>query len=259
MSDEEAQLHHELLILIQNCTPADKNSPLATYLPGFTSLRLLLVQQARSPREDDLLKSVLASYASYKKGGHRSDTDIASMTARDFMLLSKQSNNDAPQLQGARMNVLALPSEQQQQQQQPFQHQRDDPDPLLAPIFTGMVIQTAGGPSSNNSAQAGKQELAPLLGQQCSSGDNDNTHQESALQQFSMANHLYGHEFNGLHGVSPALHPIYSSHDQFASLGMSPALHPIASQQDGVLGLTPLGLSASQIAALLQNDDAMHF
>ena len=120
MSELENRLRHELLDLIHKCTPVDKSSPLAPYLPGFTSLRLLLTQQDCSHRDNDLLKSVLASYESYKKGD-RPDTDIAAMTARDFMLLSKEfvatSTSSYVQIpaQAASTTISMAPLSQRQQ------------------------------------------------------------------------------------------------------------------------------------------------
>jgi hypothetical protein len=271
MSEDETQLHHELLALIQKHTPSDKNAPLAAYLPGFTSLRLLLIQQIRSTRDDELLKSVLASYQSYKKGG-RSETEIASMTARDFMLLSKQSSSALPRNPSERTNVVAPP---QQHQHQPLQYQLLDADaPHLASILMGLPGQAVGGPSSTNNVMSNGTQVArqlPVLssGQHNSSGDNNNVDGDSALLHFAMGSHSYGQEYNTSLGVSPALHPItrmhlmgsptHSSHEQLPSLGVSPALHSIASQPDGASGLGPLGLSASQMSALLQDDAAMNF
>jgi hypothetical protein len=241
LTDEEFQLHHELLALIQACFPEDKNSPLASYLPGFTSLRLLLIQQSRSPRDDELLKSVLSSYASYKKGGHRTDMDIASMTARDFMLLSKLSHNNPPRLEpskAADIRPRQLPA---------APHQRVDPDPLLALIS---LHRQTGGPNTSIAQQA----PGPLHGQQHNTNRDGDSTLEGVLQNF-MNSQFSGHDFH----ASPVLHPLFTSQEQFASLGASPSLHPISSDaNDGVLNLQNLGLSASQIA-LVQNDSSMQY
>jgi hypothetical protein len=94
---------NELLTLIRTFTPADKTSPLAAYLPGFTSLRLLLEKPSRTTREEDLAQTLVESYSSYQRTG-MPPSDIASMVARDYMMLSQ---SPAPQ-----------PLLQQQQQQQ---------------------------------------------------------------------------------------------------------------------------------------------
>jgi hypothetical protein len=80
-----------LLRIIERHTPSDSSSPQANFLPGFEALRLLLLKEKRSPREIDLLNTVLACYDSYKTIG-RSEADTACMTARDYMLLGKESS-----------------------------------------------------------------------------------------------------------------------------------------------------------------------
>jgi hypothetical protein len=76
--------------------PTLQNSPYAPYLPGFTSLPLLLTKQSRTQQESDLLTTILDSYSSYLTSG-RSNSETAWMIARDFMLLSQ--TNSFPQLQ----------------------------------------------------------------------------------------------------------------------------------------------------------------
>jgi hypothetical protein len=51
----------------------------------------LLLKEKHSPREIDLLNTVLACYDSYKTIG-RSEADTACMTARDYMFLEKESS-----------------------------------------------------------------------------------------------------------------------------------------------------------------------
>lgn len=79
---------NDLLLLMRTYTPADKNSPLAVYLPGFTSLRLLLEKNVKSPREEELAQTLVESYSSYCQSG-RTPSDVAWMVARDYMLLSQ--------------------------------------------------------------------------------------------------------------------------------------------------------------------------
>jgi hypothetical protein len=88
-SEEEIRLKN-LLTLVQGYMPADKRSPLAMYLPGFTSLQMLLQKKSRSNRDDQLVNLALASYESYQRSGYN-DADLVSMVARDFMLMSKQT------------------------------------------------------------------------------------------------------------------------------------------------------------------------
>ena len=81
----------ELGDLISSQMPDDKNSPLAGLLPGFTSLRLLLLKPNRTEREVELLDKALSLYGQYKRSG-QSDETIASMVCRDFMQLSRQDS-----------------------------------------------------------------------------------------------------------------------------------------------------------------------
>lgn len=81
----------ELADLISNQMPDDKNSPLASLLPGFTSLRLLLLKTNRSEREAELLQKALSLFGQYKQSGHSTET-IAAMICRDFMQWTRQDN-----------------------------------------------------------------------------------------------------------------------------------------------------------------------
>lgn len=81
----------ELGDLISNQMPDDKNSPLAGLLPGFTSLRLLLLKANRTEREVVLLDKALSLYRQYKQSGHTEES-LASMICGDFMQLSRQEN-----------------------------------------------------------------------------------------------------------------------------------------------------------------------
>jgi hypothetical protein len=79
---------HDVLKLITDHAPANKNSPYAPYLPGFTSLRLLLIKPDRTAHENDLMTTMLDSYSSYLPTG-RPPAELAWMIARDFMLLTQ--------------------------------------------------------------------------------------------------------------------------------------------------------------------------
>ncbi|VEU37489.1 unnamed protein product [Pseudo-nitzschia multistriata] len=100
----------DVVSLLGELMPSDPNSPLAPYLSGFMSLRLLLLRSSRSPEEEDRARTMLDSYTSYSQGA-RSKADIGIMLARDYMFLS-QSN-------GATNNTI-----QQPQQQHPIQLQQ---------------------------------------------------------------------------------------------------------------------------------------
>jgi hypothetical protein len=81
----------EVVSLLGELMPSDPNSPLAPYLSGFMSLRLLLLRPSRSPEEEDRARTMLDSYSSYSQGG-RSRADIGVMLARDYMFLCQQKN-----------------------------------------------------------------------------------------------------------------------------------------------------------------------
>jgi len=114
---------NELLTLINEHMPLDKTDSFAPFLPGFTSLNLVLVKRSRSPRENKLLRSALAVFTSHKQAGH-SEGDVAWMTARDYMLLSSHrapqlleqlsssaQSNDAASSTGSFHRQLQLPQE----------------------------------------------------------------------------------------------------------------------------------------------------
>eukprot|EP00934_Nitzschia_sp_Nitz4_P001292 Nitzschia sp. Nitz4//scaffold42_size132992//106422//108774//NITZ4_003417-RA/size132992-augustus-gene-0.119-mRNA-1//-1//CDS//3329551772//1292//frame0 len=116
----------EVVSLLGEFMPSDPNSPLAPYLSGFMSLRLLLLRPTRSPEDEDKARTMLDSYSSYSQGG-RARSDIGVMLARDYMFLCQQKDQF-----------------QVQQQQQ-------------APFFP--VAQGSGNNNNNNNA-AQAQNLA---------------------------------------------------------------------------------------------------
>jgi hypothetical protein len=237
MTEEEAILLRELLVLIQKCMPADKNSEFASFLPGFTSLRLLLIQETRSAREEDLLKSILASYASYKKSAQRSEVNIAVLTARDFMHLSKHDK-------GATMR---LPS--------------DKNVPSHAGGVDHRYLNRVPATASEHGSQPGDVHLnVPQYHLLNNKGNlsGDSVQDAILLNTFSMTSQ--GQDFSGLTlGGSPALHPIVGSptldgHGQFGSLANSPTLQAISSQDCPAPELASLGMSSSPISDMLRND-----
>ena len=246
MTDEESHLHHELLLLIQKCMPADKKSPFASFLPGFTSLRLLLIQQTRTPREDELLKSILASYATNRRGGNRSETDMAVSSARDFMMISKQGQNYAALREQLSQNFSASPAKQQSQ-------------------IVSTSIQSASGFNSVYTNTSIQGVIPTNQNRHTKSNlDCDSLHDAIILNTFSMSG--TGLEYPSTSfGVSPALHsiaesPALGSHSNFASLGNTPTLQPIPTHQNGQISeLTALGMSSSPISDMLRNDTSSHF
>ena len=100
----------ELLLLIRTYMPADKNAPSAQFLPGFTSLRLLLEMPERTPREEELTHTLTESFASYCRSG-RAPSDVACMVARDYMVLTQYHNqNLSPHRCSSQQNASAAPN-----------------------------------------------------------------------------------------------------------------------------------------------------
>lgn len=92
-TSDDGKMKSELLRLIDVYTPKDSKAPLSLLLPGFTSLRLLLTKEIKTEKEENLITSVMISYASYKGAG-RAEADVVTMTARDFMLLTVQTRDN---------------------------------------------------------------------------------------------------------------------------------------------------------------------
>ena len=113
----------EVLKLLADHTPTHRNSPYSPYLPGFTSLRLLLLKRAKTKDDEDTIGTMLESYSSYLSSG-KSNSETAWMIARDFMLLtqpaSRQGQVVMPQTQSSiqQQNQALQQSIQQQQQLQ---------------------------------------------------------------------------------------------------------------------------------------------
>ena len=97
----------EILSLIGEHMPTNSSSPLASYLPGFTSLRLMLMKTERTPREEEVLGTILESYSSYVASA-KSASEIAWLLARDCMLLSQQV---VPRRQGVQPQPSILQSQ----------------------------------------------------------------------------------------------------------------------------------------------------
>jgi hypothetical protein len=96
-----------LLALLTESMPPDSSSgSFSNFLPGFISLRMLLLKSTHTDFEKDLIRILWDSYNSYL-AANRSATDIASLLAMDCLFLTQQQPGMPP-----------LPSLQQQQHQQ---------------------------------------------------------------------------------------------------------------------------------------------
>lgn len=109
----------EVVALLGEHMPSDPSSPVARYLPGFMSLRLMLLRPSRSDDDEELVRTMMGSYASYTSAG-RTKNDIALMMARDYMFLTQSS--------------------QQQQQSSPVLRAQAPP-PAIAPPPVPQAVQ----------------------------------------------------------------------------------------------------------------------
>jgi hypothetical protein len=166
---ENCQLSNELLSLMCTHMPKDKTDTLASYLPGFTSLHLLLMKRSRSVRENEMLKTALASFVNYKITG-QSDINIAWMTARDCMLLSIQDAQHfatAPTNFAPKNNVSAVATSfQQQQLQQPhaqLQHRLTSNGLTSGNEFKGSVCQGSNRQPSVSESNSGAPSTNPNI------------------------------------------------------------------------------------------------
>lgn len=85
----------DVISLLAEFMPSDAQSNWGPYLPGFMSLRLLLLRQTRSPQEEEIVRTMMDSYSSYTSGG-RQRADIAVMLARDFIFINQQHQQQPP-------------------------------------------------------------------------------------------------------------------------------------------------------------------
>jgi hypothetical protein len=87
----------QVVAILGKYMPSDPLSPLASCVPGFMSLRLLLLRSNHSAEDVDLVRTMLDSYSSYAASG-RQESDIAVMLARDFLFISQQNQQQQHQL-----------------------------------------------------------------------------------------------------------------------------------------------------------------
>ena len=89
MDSKESRID-EIIAILGEHMPSDPTSPLAEHIPGFMSLRLMLLRASRKDEEEEVVDTILGSYASYKVSG-RATSDIAIMLSRDFTFLTQSS------------------------------------------------------------------------------------------------------------------------------------------------------------------------
>ena len=155
---------NDLLLLMRTYTPADKNSPLAVYLPGFTSLRLLLEMRSKSPREEELAQTLVESYSSYCQSG-RTPSDVAWMVARDYMLLSQhQQPQQHQQLSQQAAHRASFPTSSQTQAHSAGLQGHHNANISMQPTSNQQMYSSAPAPHGLTSNQ--QQQVVPLALQQ---------------------------------------------------------------------------------------------
>jgi hypothetical protein len=105
----------DVVSLLGEYMPSDPNSPLANYISGFMSLRLLLLR-ARSLEEEECVKTILESFSSYAAAG-RDRSDIAIMLARDYVFLTQQQQQQQNSFLGLGQSLMPSGATHAQQQQ----------------------------------------------------------------------------------------------------------------------------------------------
>jgi hypothetical protein len=173
----------ELLKLMAENIPTHRNSPYSPYLPGFTSLRLLLLKQTKTPEEGEMMTTILESYSSYLTSGRRGN-EIAWMIARDYMLLSQSNNAMQPQQQPPQPALQLQPGQQIKHEVQHVQHQVQHQQHQVQQQQQHQVQQQQQQQPSQHQVQ---QQLAQQLYQQ--QAQQQQAHQ--LLQQHQPAHQLH--------------------------------------------------------------------
>jgi len=159
----------DVVSLLGELMPSDPNSPLATYLSGFMSLRLLLLRPNRNQEEEELARTMLDSYTSYSQGG-RSRDDIGVMLARDFMFLSQQKTQQQQHQQPAAFFSLgqsAVPSQASALSEYSNAFFGPSTFPTDGTADAGINMKSNGNTASanvNGNANANEIQISPTLG-----------------------------------------------------------------------------------------------
>ena len=142
-----------LLKLLTEMMPTTSTSPLTAYLPGFTSLRMMLLKPMKTQQEAELVTCMVQSYASYMSTG-RPQSDIAMLVVRDFLAMSQeQPVYHQSMLAPTPTAVAPVPSQHQtyhqqvqhHQQQQLQQFQQSHPPAQQVGLPHGMEFAHGGG------------------------------------------------------------------------------------------------------------------
>ena len=143
-----------LLKLLTELMPTTMTSPLSPYLPGFTSLRMILLKPTKTEHEEELLHCMIQSFESYMLTG-RSQQDLAMLVVRDFLAMSQERQV----FQNMVSSAAAVPPTsvqhlQYQQQLQPHQHQQMQ-QPQLQQFQHSQIPQHGGASHAMDFAHGG--------------------------------------------------------------------------------------------------------
>jgi len=89
-------LKEELVSILGEHMPLDASSEFAFCLPGFMSLRLLLLKSHKTEEEEEIVTTILNSFASFRST-MLSDGETAMMLTRDFLYLKQMQSRAEPQ------------------------------------------------------------------------------------------------------------------------------------------------------------------
>ena len=90
--------------LLGEYMPSNPNSELASYIPGFMAMRLMMLKPTWTELEKELVQTIVASYSSYTSAG-RSKSEVAVLLARDCMFLIQHQ----PQYQTQHQSISSNP------------------------------------------------------------------------------------------------------------------------------------------------------
>lgn len=96
VKDSKDSRIYAVVSLLGEYMPSDPSSHLASYIPGFMAMRLMMLKPSWTDAEKELVQTLVASYTSYTNAG-RSKAEVAVLLARDCMFLVKHQSQYQPQ------------------------------------------------------------------------------------------------------------------------------------------------------------------
>lgn len=190
----------EVISILGEYMPSDPKSPLVSYLPGFMSLRLMLLRSQWSPQESEIIDTMLGSYSSYTASG-RTREDIAVLLARDCMFLQAQ-NVEVPQQTNVNTN-------------------NPTPNPTLSSSHSSPFSTSQQPPSQqqHNMFHHTQQSQSPFGLHSPNIGPSSNTSSSSTMMNNKHHNHHTHMQQQQMHPPSP------SDSNLFQQAGASPLLN----------------------------------